>query len=172
MAAGSTYTLVSSTTTGSSASTVTVSSIPSTYTSLIVVVNTYSTFSSDSGTRMYMYFNGDTGTNYSCTAFETNGSTLYNERQTNSTAFWVGRNNNSYSGNTQKSSTIIQLENYANTSVYKTGLVRWSAMQNGRPNGGVVGLWRSSSAINSISFITDSNMAAGTKIDIYGITAA
>lgn len=169
-----TYTSLLSTTTTSAASTVTVENIPSTYTSLVVVVRTYSTWTSDNGTRINMRFNGVSTDSYSTTAVEANGSTIYNERQSGAgvSYIWVGRNNNNNGGNTQKSTTIINIENYSNTTGYKTAFIRWGARQNQRPIGMSTGTWRSNNAINSISFFTDANMAAGTEIEIYGILAA
>ena len=66
MAAGITYTPIASTTLGSAAASYTFSSIPNTYTDLVLIA---SMADSNSGAdqRMLVQVNGDTGTKYSTT---------------------------------------------------------------------------------------------------------
>ena len=73
---------------------------------------------------------------------------------------------------TEPSTVIVQIQNYANTTTYKTLLGRGN-----RAGGEVqanVGLWRKTpEAINSITIkIGSGNFNSGTIFSLYGIAAA
>ena len=161
----STYTPIATQTLGSSASTVTFSSIPSTYTDLRIVVIGNGTVNNAAAIK----FNSDTGTNYSATELYGNGTSAGSQRRTSSTQFpltiWGGLG-------TAPSLYTIDIFSYANTSTYKTSIVSGNT-----PTGtyastsALVGLWRSTAAINQIDFI-DITWIAGTTFTLYGIKAA
>ena len=162
MAAGNTYTQIASTTLGSTATTVTFSSIAATYTDLILVCNP---IPSTAGYDMYITFNNDTSTNYSRTYMLGDGSTASSGRNTNQNAFVpAGIYNNS--------AFIIQIANYSNATTNKTVLARTSAASTYAV--ATIGLWRSTAAINriDISSALGSNLATGSTFNLYGITAA
>jgi len=72
-----TYTLIASNTLGSSAASVTFSSIPSTYTDLVVRVSTRSTRATDVFDAVTLYLNGNsTSTNYNRTIIRGSGSAV------------------------------------------------------------------------------------------------
>jgi hypothetical protein len=79
-----------------------------------------------------------------------------------------------YNGNftSSNTSTIISILNYANTTTYKTALSRANNAAGGVD--AVVGLWRSTAAINSIKMAIGGgySYAAGTTFTLYGIAAA
>jgi len=154
----STYTPIATTTLGSTSASVTLSSIPSTYTDLVVTITTTTT--GDLTWRI----NGDTGTNYSQTAIY-GYSAFGSARQSNATSHWLN-----YGTNGGNFLALIQLNNYSNTTTYKSSLLRDGA--NGSTTDVMVGLWRSTSAINSLTFISGSNFAVGSTFTIYGIKAA
>jgi hypothetical protein len=167
MAAGSTYTPIATTTLGSAAASYTFSSIPSTYTDLVLVMNTL--FNGSDG-FISLQFNGDTGTNYSTTSLGGNGSSAYSGRRTSADQFYVmygGRGDS-----TSPSSYIINIQNYANTTTHKTQLAR----SNNFGTGEVAtegNLWRSFSAINSIKLNAPSSaFNTGSTFTLYGIQAA
>lgn len=172
MPAGPTYSTIATTTLSSAASNVTFSSIPSTYTDLVVVFDGRSTWTSDNGPRMYMNFNSDSGTNYSVTTLRGSGSAATSARESGNNYCFPGRPNPSFSGNTNFSNIIVHLLNYSNTTMLKTILSRYNNDANGDKVGLSANLWRSTSAINSIVFDTDNDFAAGSTFTIYGITAA
>jgi hypothetical protein len=158
MPAGNTYEAIATQTLGSTAATVTFSSIPSTYTDLVVTVTTSTT--GDINFRI----NGDTGTNYSQTviyAYSAFGS----GRQSNATSHWLN-----YGSNNGNFLALLQFNNYSNTTTFKTSLLRDGS--NGSSTDVMVNLWRSTSAINSLTFIPPSTFAIGTTISLYGIKAA
>lgn len=162
MAAGSTYTPIATTTLGSNATSYTFSSIPSTYTDLIIVAN----HTSSVGVGWFARFNGDNATNYSMTYVGGNGSAAESVRETNATCTRVG---NAYP---TLGTTIIQIQNYSNTTTYKTQISRTNNSSNFVA--ATVGLWRSTAAINSVTLLTNTTdtFQTGSTFTLYGIQAA
>jgi hypothetical protein len=165
MAAGSTYTPLSTTTLGSATGTVTFSSISGIYTDLVLIIGGKNA-SSDQGI-LTQVGNGsiDTGSNYSTTYLYASGGSAVSGRQSNATSIIAGRMDD------VASTSIINYMNYSNTTTYKTVL--------GRGYDGAlvvhhVGLWRNTAAINTINVFNASsvNFAAGTVLTLYGISAA
>lgn len=171
MAAGSTYTLISSQTLGSSASTVTFSSIPSTYTDLVLIASARVTGGQNSdGMDVYCYLNSDSGANYSNTQFYGNGSSASSNRGTNWTAVYAGVSSN---GSQNSWPTIVlNINNYANTTTYKTVLSRADSPIAYTTT--KVSLWRNTSAINSLTFFPELSLSfvSGSIFSLYGIAAA
>lgn len=161
----STYTPIATTTLTSAAASYTFSSIPSTYTDLVLVFNgTMAT-----AEALMMQMNSDTGSNYSVTFLTGNGSSAFSARTTNATSLNL---NNLGSGKTAQYTTIVQLQNYSNSTTNKTILSRTSSANS--EAGAIVGLWRNTSAITSITLLgnTSANIAAGSTLSLYGIKAA
>ena len=167
MAAGSTYTPIATTTLGSAQATVTLSSIPSSYTDLVAVINIGSTSGSNDFCQARV--NGDTGSNYSATILYGTGSTAASVRFTNDTVLYGPQVNG---GSVVNSMLITNFMNYSNTTTYKTTLMR-SAHAGGEVDA-VASLWRSTAAINSITWKLNSgaNFVAGSTFTLYGIAAA
>lgn len=167
MAAGPTYEPISTTTLGNSTTwEITLSSIPQTYTDLVLVING----KQQSGTTIKLQYNSDTGSNYSVMRLASNNTSMANENYNNETnqPFALGYANWTYNA-------ILHLMNYSNTTTYKTTLSRsndvttkLALLYNG--------MWRSTAAINSIRIFTDNSsityFTAGTTFTLYGITAA
>lgn len=159
-----TYDPIATQTLGSSATSVTFSSIPSTYTDLVLVYSAQNNASSANVTTMR--FNGDTGTNYSDTYMYGNGTSAATGRDTNQSVMSAG----DIPGTTGStwSANIINVMNYSNTTTNKTAIMRHNT------NGvtvASVGLWRSTSAINSITLIANT-FSAGSTFSLFGIKAA
>jgi 3-keto-L-gulonate-6-phosphate decarboxylase len=165
MPAGKTYTPIARTTLSSTATTVTLSNIPQTYTDLILVCNVKSTNAGD----VFVQFNSDTGSNYSATFLYGTGSTAGSFRTSNQSRILIDYYAEIF---TDWSDRIVQLQNYSNTTTNKTVLVR--ASNAGRGVDGIAGLWRSTAAITSITVsITNSlSFAVGSTFTLYGILAA
>ena len=167
MAAGSTYTPIATTTLGSDAASYTFSSIPSTYTDLLIVARARRGIDNAGGAGT-IQINGDSGSNYSSTMLYTDAGTVYSFRWSNETvmnaAFTAA--DSSYGVN------IIQVMNYSNTTTYKTILSRFGwTTTNDRAVAGV-NLWRSTAAITSITLSAANNIKANSTFTIYGIAAA
>ena len=154
-----TYEPIATTTLGTSASSVTFSTIPGTYTDLILVVA--GTSAATNGNEMQ--FNGDTGNNYSFTLLYGTGSAAVSSRNSNISFAYAGRTN------TNQSVSITQIMNYANTTTYKTVLTR--ASSNGDIVMANVSTWRSTSAITSLVY-AGATFNSGTVFTLYGIKAA
>jgi hypothetical protein len=166
-----TYTPIATQTLGSAAATVTFSSIPSTYTDLVLVCNGRTATAATSDTYL-MTFNSNTTSIYSRTRLLGTGSAA-------SSAGRTGAPNIDFeglSGNTSASGTYsvakIQLQNYSNTTTNKTVLVRGDDANNYVL--ATVGLFRDTSAISTISLATSSgaNFSIGSTFSLYGILAA
>jgi hypothetical protein len=170
MAAGSTYTPIATTTIGTAATSYTFTSIPSTYTDLVLVANG---ITSTGTTTKLNVGNGsiDTGTNYSWTVLSGTGSAANSYRESS-----VAQTQNERYANwdaTNWANTIIQIQNYSNTTTYKTWLSRGNNAATGVD--AIVGLWRSTSAINQVRISctnTGPTFLVGTTFTLYGITAA
>jgi hypothetical protein len=162
-----TYEPISTQTLGSSVETVTFSSIASTYTDLVVIVNSFASVASD----MSMYFNGDTGANYSRTTLWGSGSTAGSLRGSSANFIYL-TNYGSVRTDQGSSVHIVNIMNYANTTTYKTVLARANAAVSGVD--ATAGLWRSTSAITSVTFDLDSTRTfqTGSTFTLYGIKAA
>lgn len=165
MAAGSTYTPIATTTASGSVTEITFSSIPSTYTDLVVVVNG----ALGAGATLYglsINFNGDTtASNYSYTRLQGNGTSATSNRATSDTG--IG-----YIAETG-AMDIIQVMNYSNTTTYKTTLSRATSNYSGDGRAGAyVSLWRNTAAISSLRLFTSVNFTSATTFTLYGIAAA
>jgi hypothetical protein len=172
MAAGATYEPITTTTLGSASATVDFTSISSAYTDLVLVGNFGLTLPDES--PMLRVGNGsfDTGTNYSSTELYGNGSSAGSQRTSSATG---ARITYAFGGGSSVSSNfVLQFQNYANTTTYKTVLDRVN-ITTGTYQGSaaIVSLWRSTSAINQIRlYLTGGNYLTGSTFTLYGITAA
>jgi GTP cyclohydrolase III len=157
-----TYEPIATTTLGSNQASVTFSSISGSYTDIICVV---SGKNSASSARIDVQFNSDTASNYSYTRLQGDGSSATSNRASSTAYIIIG------TLTTEQNTVIAQINNYANTTTYKTSISRWNASDG--TVGASVGLWRSTSAINAIKFSAGAdNLAAGMVISIYGIASA
>jgi hypothetical protein len=158
------------TVTGSAVASYTFTSIPQTYTDLILVANLR-----NSGTNSASYVrvgNGsiDTATNYSTTYLEGDGSTAYSGRDSNRAQVDGLRAALSTSASDTFNGNLVHFMNYSNTTTYKTILVR-----SGNPAVVVnasVSLWRSTSAIDQVRVYTNANTEVGSSLTLFGIKAA
>ena len=169
MAAGSTYTPIATYTSGSAFSNYTFTSIPGTYTDLILVGNLGTT--SGSANIALQVGNGsiDTGNNYSFTNINGDGSSAGSSRVSNTAQIYIDYS--AYATTTLTSTYIWHIQNYSNTTTYKTVLGRSNTASRG--TNATVGLWRSTSAINQVKIDPQSTtFLANSTFTLYGIAAA
>ena len=170
MPAGATYEPIATTTLASPTTTITLSSIPATYTDIRAIwVGNCAT----SGGALTVQLNGAT-TNYSVTNIHGNGTTAASNRRTTDSFMYIGYTQNLSTTANQVAMAIVDVFSYAG-STNKTILGQMSNDKNG--TGEVVrtvGLYRSTSAITSITFGNDNtqNFSTGTTLTLYGIKAA
>jgi predicted mannosyl-3-phosphoglycerate phosphatase (HAD superfamily) len=159
-----TYEKIATTTLGSASNNVTFSSVPATYTDIVVICNA----KTDTGSAdLWFNFNSDTGSNYSITFISGNGSIIQSARNTNATKMSV--TNYGYL-ETTIGTYIVNIQNYSNTTTYKSSLARANTTSNGLAEG--VGLWRSTAAISTIKISPSAeNFATGSTFTLYGIKA-
>lgn len=157
------YDLISEQVLGSAQSSVTFSSIPGTYKDLVLeYVGIQSPAVSNMSGRVG---NGsvDTGSNYSGTEMSGNGSSAVSSRYSNDTRWYVNYN----STNTALIMTVMQFQNYANTNMNKTVLVRNTDATT--YTAAYVKLWRSTSAINTIQLYMGTSFSSGATFRLWGI---
>jgi hypothetical protein len=156
-----TYEKIATTTLGTDSATVTFSSITSSYTDLIVILNA----TTNAEINLTCQFNGDTGSNYSFTYFLGPGSGSESGNNFNQSHIVTG----GFKGGTI-GTQILQINNYSNATTYKTLISR----TNGSDKFVAIytGLWRNTSAISSLTMgTTSSTYATGSTFTLYGIKA-
>jgi len=148
----------------SAVSSITFSGIDQSYTDLLITANfTLST----ANASVFMRFNEDTTTAYSDTSISGTGSALWTDRDSNATQIRVSAQRTAQTA-TDRQTFTININDYNNTTNYKTCLSRYGSV------GGVeafAGQWRKTAAINSITFGFGSSytFSPGTTISLYGI---
>jgi len=161
MAAGNTYEAIATQTLGSDTSSITFSSISASYTDLILVVNGGVV----GPAAMLVQLNGDTSVVYSVTRLYGDGSSATSDRFNSTDSLDLG-----YFNNDLNNSSFIHFMNYSNTTTNKSVINRWNSTTYVVA---VVGLWRNTSAINSIRlFNATYNLKSGSTFSLYGIKAA
>jgi hypothetical protein len=160
-----TYKPIQSVALASDTASITFSGIDQGYTDLVIVSNCKNTTGATYG--LLLQYNGDTTSNYSTTLLWGNGSAAVSFRYTTSyNAVFTG-----WAGSTNFSPIIINIQNYANTTTFKSVLNRGNQVS--QFVSAVIGLWRSTSAINSVTIVADSgSFTTGSTFTLYGILAA
>jgi hypothetical protein len=165
VAAGSTYTPIATTTLSSNAASYTFTSIPNTYTDLVLTINggttTNNQFRIGVGSGSI-----DTSAIYSGTQIYAYSSTVGTGREVNATNPYIGV------ASTTTSTHIVQFQNYSNTTTFKTWLNKGGDLGQSQYDFSSY-MWRSTSAIDRIQINTNSGtIASGTIFALYGIAAA
>jgi hypothetical protein len=162
----STYTPIASQTLSSATSSVAFTSIPQGYTDLVVVIG-YKAATTNYPT-LRLSFNGS-ATGYSGTQLYGTGSTAGSNRNSSAAYISIARAVGVPQAIGNTGTIIINLQNYSNTTTFKTVLARASASDTGTEAD--VGLWQNTSAITSFSIDSGSvnDFASGSTFSIYGI---
>jgi hypothetical protein len=166
------YVLLEKITVGAAgAANVTFSNIPQTgYTDLLVKASMRSDRASQPTADTIIYFNGDTGGNYTTRRLEGNGSTAYS--QTDSGAFLGGQ----IPGSTATSSTFANCEFYIPN--YTGASLKSASLDDVGENNGIAymdlhaGLWNNTAAITSITYRVspgNGNFVQGSTFYLYGV---
>lgn len=159
----STYSTIATTTLGSAQSSVTFNSF-SGYTDLYIIVNS----TAAGNQNILLRFNSDSGTNYSYTRITGQSGGANSNRESSIDA--INLYNSSASLNGVMATTIVQVQNYANTTTFKTVFSRGNGGTN--ETNAQVSLYRSTSAITSLTFsIFTTNFSTGSTFTLYGIKA-
>lgn len=164
-----TYDSISTTTLGSANTTITFSSIPSSYTDLRLVM---SGKVSTTGNNIIARLNSDSGTNYSVVSLYGNSSTGASVLSSNNNYLWLQWF--SYSDSTDPSLITTDILSYSG-STNKTLISQISTDRDGSGAAEFCcNLWRNTSAINRIDlYVQSSNsFSAGFTATLYGILRA
>ena len=160
-----TYEKIQSTTISSAQASVTFSSIPATYTDLVLITNGKMVSGENA---LGVSLNNDTSSNYSTVAFYGTGTTPGSSlRFNNGSELYVGR-----MGASTNTTSIIHLLDYSNTTTYKTAVTRGASSAIIMTTAGA---WRNTVAVNSVlvrGFGLFSDFASGCTFTLYGIKAA
>jgi len=156
-----TYDLLDSTTLSSSASSVTFTSIDQSYRDLVLVIDG----SCDQATSafFYMYFNNDTGSNYSRVEMVGDGSSTSSASFGNLIPLTLRQ---------VRGNHISQIMDYSATDKHKSVLYRNNLTDLNVYAG--AGRWANTAAVTTLqidSFVGTETMTAGTTLALYGIAS-
>ena len=172
----STYTLISSNVLGSTTASVTFSSIPSTYTDLILRCSARdnSTLSTQAS-FVDVQINSST-TNYSVTRLYTDGSTVTSTRPSYTKIKLFGETGGSFTANTFGSSELY-IPSYTvaqNKPMSGIGVAEQNAATTTYIIGATAQLWSDTSAITSLTLTPDDGTAfvSGSSFYLYGIKSS
>lgn len=169
-----TYEKIASNTLGSAAASVTFSSIPATYTDLVLVVN--GGVSNSGGYSMVVVVNSDTSgsyANYSETTMAGQGTTASSSRFSGGTSKPIFINYQIGFSTAVDGMAKLNFMNYSNTTTKKTVLIRGDRGIYGVE--AAVALWSSTAAITTLEISAQSgggNLITGSTFNLYGIKAA
>lgn len=173
----STYVLISSNTLSSSAASVTFSSIPSTYTDLVLRVSARGDVTGQSVESLTVQFNGSGGTAYSYTRLRGTGSTASSSAGS-STSVWNFLGVADAAGAT--SNTFGSFEMYVPSyaaNQYKTGSGFGVQEDNSATTNNITAtaaLWQNTSAITSMTILPvySTNFVSGSSFYLYGLKSS
>jgi hypothetical protein len=166
--AGNTYVAIATATASGSVATIDFTSIPQTYTDLVLVYN-----GTVSANWVWVRPNSDANANYSWTRLLGTGSSLSPGRVTRGAGAPNDRRLELGIATTGEATTnIFTFNNYSNTNTLKTVLCRFNST--GSHMGAMAGLWNSTVAISTITVGNDNaaNFSAGSTFNLYGIAYA
>lgn len=167
-----TYTLIASNTLSASAASVTFSSIPSTYTDLVLRVS----MRHDSAATLFnidVRFNGDTATNYSRTFLTGDGASPSSSRNTSSAFARILMADAATATANTFASGEIYIPNY--TASTNKPLSSFNAQEDNSTTAYITAnaaLWQNTAAINQISIFpatSSGNFVAGSSFYLYGL---
>jgi hypothetical protein len=174
----STYEPIATTTLGTATASVTFSTISGAYTDLVLVCNIQGINTVSEAAALYLEYNSDSGSNYSSTRLMGNGSITSSTHYSNQTSNFIGLFPAFTTAGSKFGPQIIHLQDYSNSTTYKTILSRFNSDGTGVSGedrvGAFVGLWRSTAAITTIDLTSSASggFATGSTFTLYGIASA
>jgi hypothetical protein len=160
-----TYTPIASATVGTAVATVTFTSIPQTYTDLVLVINAGLTSGAADAS---LQFNSDTGNNYSRVVLYGNGTSAFGARNASVDSIITIQ----FGALSDGPLTTTHIMNYSNTTTYKSLLQRGGYASS--ITALTAGLWRNTNAITRIDVGNrgGTTYVAGSTFNLYGILGA
>jgi hypothetical protein len=162
---------IATSTLGAGQTTVTFSSIPSTYTHLQIRASVAAAVNNGILTR----FNGDTANNYARHRLAGNGTTVAAGSGSSVSSIYVYYGSGVPTAASTFGPMVLDILDYTNTNKYKTLRALCGYDANG--TGGIdldSGVWMNTAAVTSISFLMDgaTTYNSGTTFALYGIKGA
>lgn len=168
-----TYDRISTITLSSNSYSVDFTSIPSTYTDLVISGHVGAT--SESG-FLRLTYNGDTSSNYSNLTWYASYTGSFPGTSIAGSGAYPNLSWNYIQINTSpppqiESGFSIDIQNYTNSNIYKTSIIKYN---NKKEVSMSACMWRSTNAINRVTIDLASGglMLSGSKFTLYGIKAA
>jgi len=164
-----TYTLIQTQTIAVAAASLTFSSIPATYTDLVLRTSTRNS-GVNTGQEFYITFNSDSTTLYSITALKGNGATPTSNREATQPKLNMGLN----PGSTSTSNTFDNSEFYIPSYLSTTNkaLMGFDVNENNTTNANILntaGLYRNTIALSSMTLTSADTFIIGSSFYLYGI---
>jgi hypothetical protein len=160
----------------SSSTTVTFSSIPSTYKLLQIRAINKDSSNYIGASTLKLNFNGDTGANYADHYLQGQGTSATAGNDTSSTfmTLYTGTAGNNAAMSNIFAGLILDIVDYTSTSKYKT-VKGFGGVSTNNATPGTVGfdsgLWMNTAALTSMTFTSASgNFVAGTTFSLYGVS--
>ena len=166
-----TYTLISSNVLTTTAASITFSSIPATYTDLVLKCSTRLT--GTSGTTLSLQLNSDTTANKSFTQIRGDGATAASNRSTAETNFYIGFQNSSSTTANTFTNAEVYIPNYAG-SVNKVAS-SFSAQESNATTAylyATANLWSATTVISGLTITSAGTFAIDSSFYLYGISNA
>jgi len=151
-----TYTPLATVTLGTTAASVTFSSIPATYRDLICV---FKGAQNASSTSIQMRFNGDSASNYTYV--------FMSSEPTSGSGSFTGIAPGAF-GTTQ-TNVLYQVMDYSATDKHKTVLTRLDDQAN--QTTAWAGRWANTAAITTVALVSGNQFVSGTTVSMYGVIA-
>ena len=153
-----TYTALANITLGSSASSVTFSSIPATYRDLVMVFNG----SGPSGVPIVLRYNNDTGANYPSVRMFNTGSSPNSDTVTPPE---IGFSNTSLVA-------LVNIMDYSATDKHKTSLIRWGNADGTSYSMAWASRWANTAAITTLNItVASGQIVSGSTFALYAIAS-
>jgi hypothetical protein len=159
--------IATNTVAGASTTTITFSSIPSTYTDLVIIAQ----YKAVSNNYLMVRLNGDTGNNYSRTEIQSTGSSVFNYNGSNEPYAYIS---SVYAQAGEFGTFILNFNNYSNSTTNKNILSRGNnAASSAGGTSAVINTWRSTAVVNTILLTPiGTGFDIGSTFSLYGIKAA
>lgn len=152
-------------------------SIPNTYASLVVVYQVRGDSAGASNTGIRVTFNNDSGSNYNGQFVGGNNTTAYAAIQTAAAFGYLGEMPAATATSGYSSSGTIEIPNYMGTTFFKNAMFATTRDTNGAGanmvayRGHIV--WKSTAAISRIDLFPQyGNFLTGSRVTLYGIVGA
>jgi hypothetical protein len=151
--------------------TISFTSIPSTYKHLQIRGIAKDTFANSNVFGMYVTFNSDTGSNYASHRLGGSSSAIYATGYASQTSIELRSYSVGNSATNIMGVSIMDIQNYTNTSQNKTLRAFGGVDKNGTGNIELCsGLWQNTSAITRIDLVTSGTLwSSSTTFALYGI---